>query len=52
VSAPPARLIAKAKRKSGGAKKAATPPREPPRRAPGALPRAQPLAPPPVWLTT
>jgi hypothetical protein len=48
MTAPPARLLAKAKRKSGAAKKTAMPPREPPRRAPPALSRAQPLALPPV----
>jgi hypothetical protein len=42
MTAPPARLLAKAKRKSGAAKKTGTPPREPPRRAPPALSRAQP----------
>jgi hypothetical protein len=41
MTAPPARLIAKAKRKSGAAKKTAAPARELPRRIPP-LPRTQP----------
>jgi hypothetical protein len=47
MTAPPARLVAKAKRKSGAAKKTGAPPREPPRRAPPSLPRTQPFEAPP-----